>query len=41
VALTGWGTEEDKRQSRLAGFDFHLTKPVSAEMLAQVMGQFA
>jgi CheY-like chemotaxis protein len=27
VALTGWGTEEDKRKSHAAGFDFHLTKP--------------
>ncbi|AUX45132.1 uncharacterized protein SOCE26_066130 [Sorangium cellulosum] len=28
VALTGWGTEEDRRQTRQAGFDHHLTKPV-------------
>jgi len=30
VALTGWGTEEDRRQARAAGFDHHLTKPVDA-----------
>jgi CheY-like chemotaxis protein len=28
VSLTGWGSDEDKRRSRDAGFDLHLTKPV-------------
>ena len=28
VALTGWGSDEDKTRSREAGFDSHLTKPV-------------
>lgn len=28
VALTGWGSESDRAQSRDAGFDHHLTKPV-------------
>ncbi len=28
VALTGWGSDEDKARSREAGFDLHLTKPV-------------
>jgi signal transduction histidine kinase len=27
VALTGWGTESDREQTRQAGFDGHLTKP--------------
>ena len=27
VALTGWGQEEDRRQSEEAGFDAHLVKP--------------
>ena len=30
VALTGWGTEDDRRKAREAGFDFHLTKPVDS-----------
>ncbi|CAN5187102.1 hypothetical protein BH09MYX1_BH09MYX1_35900 [soil metagenome] len=30
VALTGWGSAEDRRRTKEAGFDFHLTKPVSA-----------
>ena len=29
VALTGYGTAEDKRRSVQAGFDHHLVKPVS------------
>ncbi len=34
VALTGWGGDADKRASREAGFDAHLTKPASAHDLA-------
>lgn len=30
VALTGWGSEDDKRRSKEVGFDHHLTKPVDA-----------
>jgi len=33
VALTGYGQEEDRRRSREAGFDEHLTKPVDPEAL--------
>lgn len=37
VALTGYGTAEDRRQSEEAGFDFHLTKPVALAELEQVI----
>ena len=37
VALTGWGQDEDKRRSREAGFDHHLTKPPEPEMLDQLI----
>jgi PAS domain S-box-containing protein len=37
VAVTGWGSEDDKRKSRDAGFDIHLTKPVGAEVVADVL----
>ncbi len=37
VALTGWGTEEDKRQSREAGFDHHLVKPVGAAEIEAII----
>ena len=31
IALTGWGTEDDTRKSKMAGFNAHLTKPVDPE----------
>lgn len=37
VALTGWGQEEDKLRSEQAGFDHHLVKPVSSEVLRSVI----
>lgn len=33
VALTGWGSAEDKRKAEDAGFDLHLTKPVDGKAL--------
>jgi CheY-like chemotaxis protein len=40
VAVTGWGTDEDKRRAREAGFDHHLTKPVSVGMLSEILAPF-
>lgn len=37
IALTGWGQEEDRRQSEEAGFDYHLVKPVEAPALSQLL----
>ena len=37
IALTGWGQPEHVEKSRLAGFDAHLTKPVEAEKLLQLL----
>ena len=37
VALTGWGQDDDKRRSREAGFDHHLTKPAEPEMLDRLI----
>ncbi len=37
VALTGWGTEEDRSQSSDAGFDFHLTKPVQMADIERIL----
>lgn len=39
VALTGWGSEEDRQRSSDAGFDLHLTKPVELQTLARVLQQ--
>jgi CheY-like chemotaxis protein len=37
VALTGWGQDEDLRQSRAAGFDHHLVKPPDMERLREIL----
>jgi signal transduction histidine kinase/ActR/RegA family two-component response regulator len=37
VALTGWGRADDRRKSTQAGFDEHLVKPATVEMLEKVM----
>ena len=37
IALSGWGQEEDKRRSREAGFDSHLTKPVDFKTLRNLL----
>jgi signal transduction histidine kinase len=37
VALTGWGQDEDKRRSKEAGFDHHLTKPPEPQMLDRLI----
>ena len=41
VALTGWGQDEDKRRSREAGFDHHLTKPPEPERLERLISECA
>ena len=33
IAVTGWAQDSDKLQSKAAGFDHHLTKPVEPEKL--------
>jgi CheY-like chemotaxis protein len=37
VAITGWGTEQDRRRSEAAGFDHHLTKPVDLAALEPLL----
>ena len=37
IALTGWGRNEERAQAFAAGFDHHLTKPVSVEELQQLL----
>jgi signal transduction histidine kinase/CheY-like chemotaxis protein len=37
VALTGWSQPEDRARSNGAGFDHHLTKPVSFEQLTDIL----
>ena len=37
IALTGWGTQEDKRKALAAGFDMHMTKPVDVDDLQRTL----
>jgi CheY-like chemotaxis protein len=39
VALTGWGQDDDKRRSKEAGFDHHLTKPPEPEVLDRLIAE--
>ncbi|MBK1716085.1 ATP-binding protein [Thiocystis violacea] len=39
VALTGYGREDVQRQTRAAGFDEHLLKPVATETLIALLGR--
>ena len=41
VALTGWGQEEDRRRSREAGFNHHLTKPVDPLDLTRLLARLS
>jgi CheY-like chemotaxis protein len=38
IAITGWAQDADKVQSRAAGFDHHLTKPIEPETLIGLLG---
>jgi PAS domain S-box-containing protein len=39
IAVTGYGTEEDRRLALESGFDEHLTKPVALEALLRVLAR--
>jgi CheY-like chemotaxis protein len=41
IALSGFGAEEDVRRSIEAGFDYHLTKPVSFQDLRSLLQKIA
>ncbi len=40
VAITGYGQESDKKRAKEAGFNYHLTKPVSLEALQNLLTSF-
>ena len=39
IAVTGWGGQEDRRRTREAGFDEHLTKPVDMSAIEPLLGR--
>ncbi|MCU1500181.1 MAG: putative histidine kinase, hybrid [Acidimicrobiales bacterium] len=40
VALTGWGTQQDRAKTAAAGFDAHLTKPIAPKQLMQLIDEW-
>jgi signal transduction histidine kinase/CheY-like chemotaxis protein len=41
VAMTGYGSSEDRQRSSEAGFDAHMVKPVAPEDLASLIGRLS
>jgi CheY-like chemotaxis protein len=41
VAVTGYGQEQDRRNSTAAGFDHHLVKPVDMASLETILANVA
>jgi PAS domain S-box-containing protein len=39
IAMTGYGTQQDKERTLKAGFDAHLTKPVELDALVQLLNE--
>lgn len=37
IALTGWGTDEDRKRAYAAGFDFHLVKPADLDGITAIL----
>jgi CheY-like chemotaxis protein len=37
IALTGYGQQDDRRRSQEAGFDRHWIKPLTGEMLSELL----
>ena len=40
VAVTGWGQDEDRRNTREAGFQHHLTKPVDPRVVQTMVAEW-
>ena len=40
IALSGYGTEDDRKRSAESGFDAHLVKPADPARLAQLLAEF-
>jgi CheY-like chemotaxis protein len=41
VALTGYGTDEDRERARAAGFAQHITKPLAPDCLRALLADLA
>jgi CheY-like chemotaxis protein len=38
AAISGYGQEKDRARSKMAGFDYHLVKPVNHSELLNTLG---
>jgi two-component system CheB/CheR fusion protein len=38
IAMTGWGTDDIRARAEASGFDRHLVKPLSADVLTSALG---
>ncbi|TWI52420.1 PAS domain S-box-containing protein [Pseudomonas duriflava] len=41
IALTGWGAEQDRVQSKEVGFDYHLTKPANFQEIERLLSSLS
>jgi PAS domain S-box-containing protein len=41
IAVTGWGSEDDRQRSREAGFDHHMVKPADANTLMKLLAELS
>jgi CheY-like chemotaxis protein len=41
VAVTGWGSDDDRRRTRAAGFAHHLVKPVDPADVIALLRDYA
>jgi CheY-like chemotaxis protein len=40
LAITGWGHPDDVARAKAAGFNEHLTKPVDADNVVQLLAKY-
>ncbi|HZV90522.1 MAG TPA: hypothetical protein VFF34_00800, partial [Candidatus Nitrosocosmicus sp.] len=40
IAVTGWGQESDRRRAQEVGFDAHLVKPATPDVLLGLLASF-
>lgn len=41
IAVTGWGSDEDRRHAKESGFDYHFTKPADQRALTRILSQLS
>ena len=39
VAVTGWGTAQDKERTKAAGFDYHFAKPIEPDSVRAILAK--